>query len=91
MRPFTTIVTLAAALSLAAQQPAPKPSGTASQPVFVEKELHGPAGPKGEVGPHIGALAPPLDALDQFGKRQTVQTISGPKGAILIFDLSADT
>lgn len=80
MHRSTGIVALAACLTLAAQQP-----------VFVEKELRGPAGPKGEVGPHIGAPAPPLEALDQNGKRQTLATISGPKGAILVFNLSVDT
>jgi hypothetical protein len=84
MRKSTAIVALAACFSLAAQQPARKP-------VFVEKPLQGPPGPKGEVGPHIGALAPPLEGVDQFGKKQTLRGISGPKGVILIFNLSADT
>ena len=47
----TSIAALAACLTLGAQQP-----------VFVEKELRGPTGPKGEVGPHIGMPAPPLEA-----------------------------
>jgi len=80
MRPFLITVALVACVNVAGQAP-----------VFVEKELHGPAGPKGEVGPRVGELAPPLEALDQFGKTQTLRTISGPKGALIIFDLSADT
>ena len=81
MRMYRIALITAACFTLAAQQ----------RPVVVERPLQGPAGPKGEVGPHIGDPAPPIDALDQFGKRQTLQTICGPKGAIIVFQLSADT
>ena len=42
-------------------------------------------------GPHIGALAPPLEASIKTERGRLWRSISGPKGAILIFNLSADT
>jgi hypothetical protein len=37
-----------------------------------------------------GALAPPIDMRDQFGRRQTLQSLVGDKGLVLLFVRSAD-
>lgn len=37
-----------------------------------------------------GALAPPIDMLDQFGRRHTLQSLIGDKGLVLLFVRSAD-
>ncbi len=41
-------------------------------------------------GPRIGAPIPPFEAPDQFGRRQTFETIRGPSGALVVFIRSAD-
>ncbi len=41
-------------------------------------------------GPAIGAHVPQFEAPDQDGKEHTLQSLMGPKGAILIFYRSAD-
>ena len=41
-------------------------------------------------GPEIGKTAPEFSAPDQFGKTQTLKSIMGPKGALLVFYRSAD-
>lgn len=43
-----------------------------------------------KTGPAIGATIPPFDLPDQNGARQTLATVRGPKGAILLFYRSAD-
>lgn len=43
-----------------------------------------------ETGPEIGSRVPDFEALDQNGTRQTLQSIMGPKGAMLVFFRSAD-
>jgi hypothetical protein len=42
------------------------------------------------IGPQVGARIPPLDGIDQFGRRQSLNSIYGPKGAMLVFFRSAD-
>jgi hypothetical protein len=42
------------------------------------------------LGPQVGETVPPIDGVDQFGRRQTVASIYGPKGAMLVFFRSAD-
>ena len=37
-----------------------------------------------------GAVAPPIDMVDQFGRQQTLQTLAGEKGLVLLFVRSAD-
>jgi hypothetical protein len=37
-----------------------------------------------------GAVAPPIEMLDQFGRRQTLQSLAGEKGLVLLFVRSAD-
>jgi hypothetical protein len=43
-----------------------------------------------KIGPQVGATVPPLSGIDQFGKPQSLDTIYGPKGAMLVFFRSAD-
>lgn len=57
-----------------------------------EKRLHEvPALDKNlKTGPAIGSKIPHFEALDQSGKRQTFETLHGPKGLALLFVRSAD-
>ena len=41
-------------------------------------------------GPDIGSPMPPFEARDQNGKVHTLQSLLGPKGAVLVFYRSAD-
>ena len=41
-------------------------------------------------GPPIGSKIPPFEAVDQSGRRQTFETLRGPKGLVLLFFRSAD-
>ncbi len=41
-------------------------------------------------GPDIGMKVPEFSAPDQTGKIQTLKSIMGPKGALLVFYRSAD-
>ncbi len=43
-----------------------------------------------EVGLRVGQKAPDFSARDQFGKTQTLDTLRGPKGTVLLFYRSAD-
>jgi peroxiredoxin len=43
-----------------------------------------------EVGLRAGQRAPDFSATDQFGKTQTLETLRGPKGTVLLFYRSAD-
>jgi hypothetical protein len=42
------------------------------------------------IGPQIGQPVPPIVGVDHFGKAQTLGSIYGPKGAMLVFFRSAD-
>lgn len=46
------------------------------------------ANPK--TGPAVGSRIPAFDATDQNGRRQTFETLRGPKGLVLLFVRSAD-
>jgi hypothetical protein len=37
-----------------------------------------------------GAVAPPIAMLDQFGRRQTLESLTGNNGLVLLFVRSAD-
>ena len=53
----------------------------------------GPAREKVDVsklGPQVGQRVPSFSLKDQTGKVQTLQSIMGPKGAMLVFLRSAD-
>jgi hypothetical protein len=43
-----------------------------------------------KIGPQVGAAVPEFAGVDQFGKRHTLASTSGPKGAMLVFFRSAD-
>jgi hypothetical protein len=43
-----------------------------------------------KIGPQVGATVPAVSGVDQFGKPQTLATVSGPKGAMIVFFRSAD-
>lgn len=46
--------------------------------------------PEGTRGPRVGEVVPAFAAPDQFGRTQTLATIRGPGGALLVFVRSAD-
>ncbi len=41
-------------------------------------------------GPSIGSTAPLLAAADQDGTQQTLQSLTGPKGLLIVFNRSVD-
>jgi peroxiredoxin len=43
-----------------------------------------------KTGPEVGQLIPDFSAVDQDGRTQTLESIKGPKGAMLVFFRSAD-
>ena len=43
-----------------------------------------------KLGPQVGERVPDFSLPDQNGKTQTLQSIIGPKGAMLVFIRSAD-
>ncbi len=43
-----------------------------------------------KVGPQVGQRVPDFSLADQTGKAWTLQSIMGPKGAMLVFVRSAD-
>ncbi len=43
-----------------------------------------------KLGPQVGERVPDFSLPDQNGKSQTLQSIMGPKGAMLVFIRSAD-
>lgn len=52
-----------------------------SQPVTIDTS---------KIGPQVGQAVPPIRGVDQFGKTQTLDSMYGPKGAMLVFFRSAD-
>ena len=43
-----------------------------------------------KTGPAAGTPVPDFSAVDQAGRTQTLKSIMGPKGALLVFYRSAD-
>ena len=43
-----------------------------------------------KIGPQVGVVVPDFAGVDQFGKRHTLASIYGPRGAMLVFFRSAD-
>jgi hypothetical protein len=43
-----------------------------------------------KLGPQVGAHVPDFNLNDQHGEKRTLQSVMGPKGAILVFFRSAD-
>lgn len=60
----------------------------ASTPGFAQPAA--PAVDTSAIGPQVGATVPPLSGVDQFGTTQSLATLSGPKGLMLVFSRSAD-
>ncbi len=42
------------------------------------------------IGPAVGHMVPDFSGTDQFGRQQTLQSVLGPNGAMLVFFRSAD-
>ncbi|HEX8027073.1 MAG TPA: hypothetical protein VF491_01360 [Vicinamibacterales bacterium] len=49
-----------------------------------------PAVDVSKLGPQIGQSVPPIAGVDQYARPQTLGSIYGPKGAMLVFFRSAD-
>lgn len=43
-----------------------------------------------KLGPQVGSAVPSFSLPDQSGRQQTLQSIMGPRGAVLVFFRSAD-
>jgi len=43
-----------------------------------------------KTGPEVGSTLPSFEATDQNGRAQNLQSVLGPKGALLVFYRSAD-
>lgn len=43
-----------------------------------------------KLGPQVGERAVPFALPDQFGRVQTLESLAGPKGTMLVFFRSAD-
>ena len=50
----------------------------------------GPRVDTSRIGPGVGARVPDFSGTDQFGRRHTLASSLGPKGAMLVFFRSAD-
>jgi cytochrome oxidase Cu insertion factor (SCO1/SenC/PrrC family) len=42
------------------------------------------------IGPKVGQVVPDFSLIDQNGRRQTLKSVAGPKGTMLVFFRSAD-
>lgn len=42
------------------------------------------------LGPKVGARIPDISAVDQFGRTQSLSSLAGPQGLMLVFFRSAD-
>ena len=49
-----------------------------------------PAVDTSTLGPQVGATVPAFTGTDQFGKPQSLASLSGPKGLMLVFSRSTD-
>jgi hypothetical protein len=43
-----------------------------------------------KTGPAVGSAVPAFEAQDQNGRPQTLSSVAGPKGTLLVFYRSAD-
>lgn len=71
---------LAASLAMMTPDPAAV-SAQAPRPAEVDVQT---------VGPQVGDRVPDFSLPDQFGRTRTLVSIMGPKGAMLVFNRSAD-
>jgi hypothetical protein len=58
--------------------------------VIPAKTPHAQSADVDQLGPQVGEAVPDFSAPDQFGRVQTLKSIMGPNGAMLIFNRSAD-
>ena len=42
------------------------------------------------LGPQVGAPVPPFSGLDQFNRPQSLESVAGPEGTMVVFFRSAD-
>jgi hypothetical protein len=49
-----------------------------------------PAVDTSTIGPRVGTRVPAIAGADQFGRPRTLDSINGPKGAMIVFFRSAD-
>jgi hypothetical protein len=42
------------------------------------------------LGPAVGTRVPAFSAIDQFGRTQTLESVAGPAGTMIVFYRSAD-
>jgi hypothetical protein len=42
------------------------------------------------IGPRVGTAVPEFEGADQFGRNQTLKSVLGPEGAMIVFYRSAD-
>jgi hypothetical protein len=74
-----TVLVAIAALSALVPEPAIRAQSVPVQKIEVSK-----------LGPRVGQRVPNFNLKDQNGKTWTLQSIMGPKGAMLVFIRSAD-
>lgn len=77
-----TMKRLLSSVPLAALLAATVITGAAQQPA--------PPVDTSKLGPQMGTAVPPVSGVDQFGTAQTLASLSGPKGLMLVFSRSAD-
>lgn len=49
-----------------------------------------PAVQTSTLGPQVGSPVPAFEGVDQFGVRQSLASLSGPNGLMLVFSRSVD-
>lgn len=74
---ITVVMLAGTAPGASRQSPAPWPAGRAVVDVA-------------KLGPQVGERVPDFSLQDQSGKTWTLQSIMGPRGAMLVFYRSAD-
>ena len=58
--------------------------------VALQAAAQAPAAKPARTGPDVGAVVPAFSAPDQDGRTQTLASVMGTKGAMLVFFRSAD-
>ena len=75
------------------RRPEPRSAATVLAAVLSQTAVMGQSPPRIDVsklGPQVGERVPDFSLKDQNGKPWTLQSIMGPKGAMLVFYRSAD-
>ena len=65
-------------------------AGLALAPAAFSQSATRPKIQVSQLGPQVGERVPDFSLQDQTGKQQTLSSILGPKGAMLVFIRSAD-